>query len=221
MKLKSISFPVKFITCAVVAVSMLAGSLAQTSGDKVELSLLGNLVKNNAKGDYKFPGGFAFKRSGSRAYINFFAKKMAANDTEVKDYEDVIMQGIRVWEEQYGPKGYTNDLAGGLAFFTVVNHGLAKNEAYKDGMIGNLVAQNRKAFCSKLIATMTPAKKQELYDYMITEAVYMQAIASAGQERNQNDVADMISKFSSAQIKSAFGVDASMMEITENGVVFK
>jgi len=198
-----------------------AGSFGQSSGDKVDLSLLGNLVKNNAKGDYKYPGGFSFKRGGSRAYINFFARKLAKNEGEIPTYEDVIMQGIRVWEEQEGPKGYTNDLAGGLAFYTMVNVGLATNRPYEDKYLGNMVAQFRKSFCSKLVSSMTIAKKQDMYDYMITESVYMQALASAGQERNQTDVADEISKIAGKEVKSNFGVDASTMDITVSGVAFK
>jgi hypothetical protein len=218
MKHGSIS---KLISGLILGIAIATSSFAQNSADKVDLSLIGNLVKNNAKGDYKFPGGFGFKRSGSRAYINYFAKKMASNDSEVKDYEDVLMQGIRVWEEQYGPKGYTNDLAGGLAFYTMVNAGLATNKPYEDNFLGNMVAQFRKAFCSKMITSMTAAKKQDMYDYMITESVYMQSLAAAGNERSQSNAAEEVSKFAGTQIKATFGVDASTMSFSATGVSFK
>lgn len=221
MKSLSIFNPTRFFVSVIAMASMATGGIAQGTSDRVELSLLGNLARNNAKGDYKFPGASSFKRSGSRAYINHFARKLAQNDGEIPLYEDVLQQGIRVWEEQSGPLGYTNDLAGGLAFYTVVNHGLAKNYAYKNGMLGNLVAQYRKAFCSKLIASMTVAKKQDMYDYMITESVFLQALASSGRERSQTEVAEMISKISNMQIQNTFGTDASNLEITENGLMFR
>ena len=221
MKSLLISNPIKLIASAIALATIASGGIAQGPSDRIELSMLGNLVRNNAKGDYKFPGAYSFKRSGSRAYINHFARKLSQNDDEIAQYEDVLQQGIRVWEEQSGPLGYTNDLAGGLAFYTVVNHGLAKNYAYKDGMLGNLVAQYRKAFCSKLIASMPVAKKQDMYDYMITESVFLQALASSGRERSQTEVAEMISKISNMQIQNTFGTDASNLEITENGIIFK
>lgn len=218
MKQMSLS---KFFVSMIVVGAIGSGSFAQSSGDKVDLSLLGNLVKNNAKGDYKYPGGFSFKRGGSRAYINHFARKLAKSDSEIASYEDVIMQGIRVWEEQLGPKGYTNDLAGGLAFYTMVNVGLATNKPYEDNYLGNMVAQFRKAFCSKSISSMTAAKKQNLYDYMITESVTMQALASAAEEKREENAAEELAKFANDEIKATFGVDASSIEIAVNGISFK
>ena len=68
---------------------------------------------------------------------------------------------------------------------------------------------------------MTVAKKQDMYDYMITESVFLQALASSGRERSQTEVAEMISKISNMQIQNTFGTDASNLEITENGIIFK
>lgn len=218
MKLLSILIPSSLIFGMVAATSI--GQAGQAQTDKVELSVLGSLVRNNAKGDYKYPGGFKFTRSGSRSFINHFARKLAKNDGEIAMYEDVISQGIRVWEEQDGPKGYTNDLAGGLAFYTMTNVALGTNKPYDDMFLGNMVAQFRKAFCSKTIATMTSAKKQNLYDYMIAESVYMQALASAGQERNQADTQEFLTKMGTLQIRNTFDFDASQMTINESGVHF-
>ena len=218
--MKPFSITSKFILSIIATASIGASAFAQSTVDKVDLSLLGSLVRNNAKGDYKYPDGYKFTRSGSRAYINHFARKMAKNDGEIAQYEDVLKQGIRVWEEQEGPLGYTNDLSGGLAFYTMVNTALGTNQPYQENYLGNMVAQFRKAFCSKSIATMSAAKKQDLYDYLITESVYMQALASAGQERNQSDTADLLMKMGSMQIRTTFNYDAGKMKIDEAGVHF-
>ena len=205
------------IIAAAIVMTSLAG---QDQAPKVDLSVLGNLVRNNAKGDYKYPGTSGFKRSNSHYFVNHFAKKLAKNDGEVAQYEDVLNQGIRVWEEQEGPKGYTNDLAGGLAFYTMVNVGLGTNKPYEENYLGNMVAQFRKAFCSKTIATMPAAKKQDLYDYMIAESVYMQALASAGQERNASETAEFLQKMGMTQVRTTYGYDASKMSIDQAGVHF-
>ncbi len=220
MKPLSISLSSIVIFGAITSSSLGFGSHTQGSSDKVELSVLGSLVRNNARGDYKYPGVFKFTRIGSRSYVNHFARKMAKNDGEIATYEDVINQGIRVWEEQEGPKGYTNDLAGGLAFYTMTNVALGTNKPYEDMYLGNMVAQFRKAFCAKAVATMSAAKKQNLYDYMIAESVYMQALASAGQERNQADSAEFLTKMGMTQVRNTFNFDASQMTINESGVHF-
>jgi hypothetical protein len=219
--MKHYSITSKFILSIIATASIGASAFAQSSVDKVDLSLLGNLVRNNAKGDYKYPGVYKFTRSGSRAYINHFARKLAKNDSEIPQYEDVLKQGVRVWEEEQGPLGYTNDLSGGLAFYTMVNSALGSNQPYQENYLGNMVAQFRKAFSSKSIAVLSSAKKQDMYDYMITESVYMQALASAGQERNLSDTADLLMKMGSMQIRTTYKCDASKIEITESGVTFK
>ncbi len=220
--MKSLKFliPSTLILSAMAMSSLGVGAPPQDSTPKVDLSVLGSLVRNNAKGDWKYPGGSKFTRNGSRAYINHFARKLAANDGEVAMYEDVINQGIRVFEEQEGPMGYTNDLAGGLAFYTMANVALATNKPYEDKYFGNMVAQFRKAFCAKAVANMSPSKKQNLYDYMITESVYMQALASAGRDRNQTETADFLTKMGTMQIQTTFAYDASRMRIDESGVHF-
>ncbi len=220
MKHKLLSIPAILIFGALASTSFATTAKVQGDADKMDLSVLGNLAKNNAKGDWKYPGGSKFTRSGSRTYINHFARKLAQNDSEIATYEDVINQGIRVFEEQEGPKGYTNDLAGGLAYYTMVNVGLATNKPYEDNFFGNMVAQFRKAFSSKIISTMTAAKKQDLYDYMITESVYMQALASAGQERSKSDTADFLIKMGNTQIQNTFHYDPSKMSIDASGVHF-
>ena len=219
--MKPSSLSSKFVLGVLALATIGTSVYAQGQSDKIDLSVLGNLVRNNAKGDYKYPGGFKFTRNGSRAYINHFARKLAKTDSEIPAYEDVIKQGIRIWEEQEGPMGYTNDLSGGLALYTMTNVALATNKPYEENYLGNMVAQFRKAFCSKQIASMSAAKKQDLYDYMVTESVYMQALASAGQERNQAETADLMSKIGTMQIRNTFNYDASKMEINESGVHFK
>ena len=221
MKPLSLIIPATLFLGAIATSSFGMGAHTQVDTEKFDLSVLGSLVRNNPKGDYRYPGGSKFARSGSRAYINHFARKLAQADSEIPAYEDVINQGIRVWEEQQGPNGYTNDLAGGLAFYTMVNVGLATNKPYEDNFLGNMVAQFRKAFCAKQIAGMSSAKKQNMYDYMITESVYMQALASAGQERSKSDTAGQLERIGSMQIRNTFGYDASKMSISVDGVSFR
>jgi hypothetical protein len=220
MKHKLNLIPAILIFGALASTSFAATTRVQGDAEKMDLSILGNLIKNNEKGDWKYPGGYKFTRSGSRAYINHFARKLAQNDSEIATYEDVISQGIRVFEEQEGPKGYTNDLAGGMAFYTMVNVGLATNKPYEDNFFGNMVAQFRKAFSSKIVSSMSAAKKQDMYDYMITESVYMQALASAGQERSKSDTAEFLIKMGNMQIQNTFHYDASKMTIDASGVHF-
>ena len=221
MKPLSLIIPSTLFLGAIATASLGMRAHAQGDASKVDLSVLGSLVRNNPKGDYKYPGGSKFTRSGSRAYVNHFARKLAQVDSEIPAYEDVINQGIRVWEEQEGRNGYTNDLAGGLAFYTMVNVGLGSNKPYEENYLGNMVAQFRKAFCAKQIAGMSAAKKQNMYDYMITESVYMQALASAGQERAKSDPAGQLEKMGSMQIRNTFGYDASKMSIGVEGVSFR
>ncbi len=202
--------------------TIVVGSLALASvanaQEKLNLGLLGNLVKNNAEGDYKFPGVSAFLHNGTRAHVNHFAKMLGSNPSDVEQYEQVMMQGITSWEDEMNEKGFKNDVASALAYFTVVNVSLYKHNDYKDYLLPNLVSQYRKALASKDLGTMSNAKKQDYYDYLVAETVYVQTLASIGRDMDEGVAEKMIRSTVTMNLKQTFGVDPARLSISESGL---
>ena len=93
---------------------------------------------------------------------------------------------------------------------------LAKGADYKDYLLPNLVAQNRKAFMSGYVASLPNAKKQEMYDYMIAESVYLRAVASTGHDTATEQ---MLKSAASKQVQASFGLDASSINFNETGTI--
>lgn len=209
------------ILSSVLVVGLSMVGVANLSSEKHSLGLLGSLVKSNAQGDYRFNGASTFTRSGTRGYVGHFAKLLASDPTQISTYEDVMTQGIRVWEDENRPNGFTNDLAGSFAFFTYVNLALAKNQDYKDYLFPNLVSQYRKALASRQVGMMSNAKKQDMYDYMVAESVYLQALASMGRDKNIELAAKTVRDTSSYHVRETFGADPATLSITESGLQFQ
>ncbi len=187
----------------------------------MDLSLLGNLTKNHASGDNKYSGASHFNSNGNHAYINTFARKMAHNDSEIPVYEDVLTRLVAVWEDEQKVRGFDNDLAPAFAYFTMVNEALATNQPYGLNFFDNMVAQNRKAFSSSKIAKMTNSKKQDMYEYMVTQSAYMQAMASAGRERDFSQNESLLASIGSSQIQNTFDYQPSRIVIADIGVSFQ
>lgn len=193
--------------------------LAGVANAAPNLSTVGGLVRTNAAGDYRYAGASAFLHSGTRGYVNEFAIKLA-NGGDVAAYEDVMKQGILQWEDGMKEKGFSNDVASALAFFTAVNLSFAKKEEYKDFLIPNLVSQYRKALASKTVGTMANAKKQDYYDYMVAQSVYMQALASSGRDRDADEVMRILKKTSTGLLRETFGANPLGLSISESGLAF-
>lgn len=203
---------------SVLTLSIVACGMAQSTSTNPGLSSLGNLVKRNAMGDYHFPGASKFMHNGSREFVHEFAVKLSRSQADVSANEDVMMQGITLWEDQMKEKGFNGDLAASFAFYTLVNVGLAKGDEYKEYLLPNLVAQNRKAFQSSWMASLTNSQKQRMYDYMLAESVYLQALAAIGPERRPAQLTGGIRSFASDQVSQTFGRNAASLWIDDAGL---
>lgn len=196
-------------------------SVANASTSPHSLGMLGKLIRTNAQGDYHFAGDTGFLHNGTRGYIDHFVSLLATNPADRSTYHDVMMQGINQWEDENKGKGFTNDIASSLAFFTVTNIALAKNRDYKDSLFPNLVSQYRKSLSASSVAALSNAKKQDIYDYLLAESVYLRALASAGRDKDADITAKTITNTSIYHIRETFGVDPSALSITESGLDFK
>ena len=206
---------------SVLALGLALTSIANASTTSHTLGMLGNLIRTNAEGDYHYTGDTNFAHNGSRAYVDHFVNLLATNSTDRASYHDVMMQGINSWEDENKSKGFTSDIAGSLAFFTVTNMALAKNRDFKDNLFPNLVSQFRKALAASSVASLSTAKKQDIYDYTLAESVYVRILASAGRDQNAINAAKTITDTTTYHIKETFGADPSLLTITETGLRFK
>ena len=220
--MKNLSLPnSKFVVCAIALSSIGAMAFARGSIDTYDLSTLGNLEKNHAQGDAKYNGASHLNAQAGSTYINQFARKMAMNDSEIPMYEDVLTRLVAVWNMEQEEKGYGKDLASGFATYTMVNVALANNKPYDLNFYDNMVAQNRKAFSARSVAHMSEAKKEDMLDYMVTQSCYMQAMASAGRERDFAQNESLLASIGNTQIQNTFDYQASRMVIADIGVTFE
>ena len=211
----------KFVVSAIAAVSHASGAFAKGSDSSVDLSLFGKITKNYPQGDCKYPNASHFSSNGSHNFIYQFARKMAQSDSDIPVYEDVLTRLVAVWEMEQQDKSYDHDLAPAFAYYTMVNVALAKNQPYELNFYDNMVAQNRKPFCSLKVVRMSNATKLKMYDYMITESAYMQAMASAGRERDFNQNESLLASIGNSQIENTYSYSPSKMVIADIGVSFE
>jgi hypothetical protein len=221
MKLLSNPDLSKFVVSA-VATTMVAGSaMAGHSIDTYDLSTLGSLAKNHSQGDARYDGASHLNNQAGSTYINQFARKMAMSDSEVPIYEDVLTRLVAVWNMEQDQKGFNKDLASGFATYTMVNVALANNKPYELNFFDNMVAQYRKAFSSKAVSRWSEAKKEDMLDYMVTESCFMQAMASAGRERDFAHNESLLTSLGITQVQNTFDYQPSKVVIAEVGVIFE
>lgn len=195
-------------------------AISATGSVKVapKISVIGNLVRTNSHGDSRYANTSDFIHSGTHGYISDFARMLSGNSRDYGHYyRDVMVQGVTTWEDEVRPKGFANDLAGALAYFTVVNVGIAKGEGYKFHLLPNLVSQYRKALSAKVVGQMSDTKKQDLYDYLLAESVYIQTITASNPSMSAEETTKW-RNIAAANVENAFGVDASRLNISENGL---
>ena len=221
MKNLNLSNSTKLIVCVGALSSIGASAFARGSIDTYDLATLGNLAKNHTQGDYRYSNASRLKAGARSTYINQFARKMAMNDSEIPVYEDVLTRLVAVWNMEQEEKGFNKDLASGFATYTMVNVALANNKPYELNYYDNMVAQYRKAFSSRAVAHMSEAKKEDMLDYMVTESCFMQAMASAGRDRDFAQNESLLASIGNTQVQNTFAYQPSRVVIAEVGVTFE
>ncbi|MBI1332938.1 MAG: hypothetical protein GC165_08660 [Armatimonadetes bacterium] len=186
--------------------------------ERNSLGVLGKLVRTNPEGNYKFDGATTFSHNGTRGYVTHFARLLSSKPGDVALYEDVMMQGIKSWEDLNRSKGFVGDIAGAFAHFTVINLGIAKHTDYKDYLEPNLVSQYRKSLASRELGTMSNAKKQSIYDYLLAESVYAQTLASIGRDMDAAKAAKLLGDATTGHLTATFGTNPSNLSISETGL---
>lgn len=206
----------------ITALAFTTVGLAQArAADMPGLETLGRLIQTNTEGNSRYYGTTKFTPTGShRSYINKFARRLAKNPEDIRKYEDVLRMAIYAWEGKTEVQPYLNDLAGAMAFYTVTNVGVAHNENSKDYLIPNLVDQYRTRLASRTVARMSNEKKEDMYDYMITEAMYMEVLIASEPDMQDPSVLDQVKALSAENCQDLFGVRGEVLSVTESGLVF-
>ena len=202
---------------------MIAGLAISATGSAFaapKISTIGTLVRTNSQGDSRYTHRTAIMHSGNRGYISDFARMLSGTSGQYQQSRDTLRQVITTWEDEAKPVGFANDLAAGLAYFTVVNVSIAKGEDYKFHLLPNLVSQYRKALSAKVVGQMPNSKKQEYYDYLLAQSAYLQTIVASNPSMSADEKAKWRNR-ATANVENAFGASASGMEITESGLNFQ
>ncbi|MEI7984893.1 MAG: DUF6683 family protein [Armatimonadota bacterium] len=197
------------------------GTVYARASDKPDIERLGRLVQSNSSGNARFYGDSAFVKTGKRSYITKFAKMLAKVPDDVAKYEVVLKMAIWQWENKTEVKAYTSDLAGAMAFYTVTNIGVAHNENSKDYLIPNLVDQYKKCLSTKMVAGMSNSRKEDLYDFMVTESMYMEVLIASEPEMRMPEVLDQVKSLSVMNCQDIFGVSSETLAVTESGLIFQ
>lgn len=201
-------------TVGLLGLTLALGGVANAAPD---ISKIGSLVRTNVQGDYRYADRTQFNHNGTRGYISSFASMLSSDGS----YRSILKNAIVQWEDDplSQEKRFTSDMAGGLAYFTVVNLALAKGENYRFQYLPNLVSQYRKALSSRVVASMSNNGRQDMYDYLMAQAVYMQTRAASNPGMTAEE-AKRMKEMASGAIRSAFGVSASGLSISEYGLVW-
>lgn len=212
----------KTLTTLIVA-GLALGSVgnAYARADRPDIERLGKLIQSNSAGNARYFGDSSFVKTGKRSYITRFAKMLAKNTEDVPKYEVVLREAITNWEAKKEFTAYTSDLSGALALYTVTNLSIAQHEDAKDYLIPNLVDQYKKCLSSRTISRMSNERKEDLYDYMVTESIYQEVLIASQPDMKDPDILAEVRDMSTANVRDVFGVSPTVLSVTESGLTYQ